>query len=232
MPAETKDKSPSGPEGAKGNETGPPAEAPRAMAAPKPIGQAASMNFRLKVLLASMANLFVVSYIHYLTGYEFLFFVFYFVPVSLCGWYLGRGSVLFMSILTGVSWCIVDILSKHQYPIEEFRYANSFLCFVAFGSIGVLLHSLRQSLHAQSKARQELEKALQDLNQSTAEIRKLQGHLQVVCAWTKRINVEGQWITLDEFLKTKLNAQISYGVSPEAMQEVLHLDKETQAANS
>ncbi|PWU17483.1 MAG: hypothetical protein C5B50_11335 [Verrucomicrobia bacterium] len=197
-----------------------------------PAAASAKWIFRIKVLLASIANLFVVSYIHYLTGYEFLFFVFYFVPVSLCGWYLGRGAVLFMSILTGVSWCIVDILSNHQYPIEEFRYANSFLCFVAFGSIGVLLQTLRQSLHAQSRARQELEKALEDLNRSTAEIRKLQGHLQVVCAWTKRINVEGRWITLDEFLKTKLNAQISYGVSPEAMQEVLHLDKETQAANS
>jgi len=233
MPAvEHTDKSPSGPEETPGNTALASAQKSGETAGPKAPSVAATTSFRLKVLLASIANLFVVSYIHYLTGYEFLFFVFYFVPVSLCGWYLGRSAVLFMSILTGVSWCVVDILSNHHYPLEEFRYANSFLCFVAFGSIGVLLQSLRQSLLEQSRARQELEKALEELNRSTAEIRKLQGHLQVVCAWTKRINVEGQWITLDEFLKTKLNAQISYGVSPEAMQEVLHLDKETQAANS
>jgi len=43
-----------------------------------------------------------------------------------------------------------------------------------------------------------------------------------VCAWTKRINVEGRWVALDEFLTSKLNTKITYGVSPEAMQDVLH----------
>ena len=54
---------------------------------------------------------------------------------------------------------------------------------------------------------------------------QLQRHLHVVCAWTKRINVEGKWIPLDEFMTDKLNAKLSYGVSPEAMKEVLdHAD--------
>jgi K+-sensing histidine kinase KdpD len=180
-----------------------------------------SLGFRLKVLLAGMGNLLVLSYIHYLTGYEFLFFVFYFVPVSLCGWYLGRGPVVAMAILTGVSWCFVDIFSHHHYPLEIFRYANSFICFLAFGSIGLLVQGLRQSVNEQRRSRQELEKTLSELNRSTEEIRKLQGHLQVVCAWTKRVNVEGKWIALDEFLTAKLNAKVSYGVSPEAMQEML-----------
>ncbi len=190
------------------------------------------MSFRLKVILASLANLLVVSYIHYLTGYQFLFFVFYFIPVALSGWYLGRFSVFCMAVLTGVSWCLVDILSNHHYPSEVFRYANSFICFIAFASIGVLLQGLRQSLNEQTKARQELEKALNELNRSTEQIRKLQGQLQVVCAWTKRINVEGKWVALDEFLTDKLNAKISYGVSPEAMQEVLNLEKSQELVNS
>jgi hypothetical protein len=49
--------------------------------------------------------------------------------------------------------------------------------------------------------------------------------LQVVCAWTKRINLEGRWVALDEFLTNNLNTQITYGVSPEAMQEVLNREK-------
>jgi K+-sensing histidine kinase KdpD len=182
------------------------------------------MRFRSKVILASIANLLVVSYIHYITGYNFLFFVFYFIPVALCGWYLGRLSVICAAILTGISWCFVDILSNHRYPLEIFRYANSFICFIAFASIGLLLQGLRFSLNEQKKARERLEKTLEDLSRSTEQIRKLQNQLQVVCAWTKRINVEGKWIALDEFLTDKLNAKISYGVSPEAMQEVLNLD--------
>ena len=68
-----------------------------------------SKRSQLKVILASLANLLVLSYIVYLAGYHFLFFVFFFIPVSLCGWYLGRLSVVCMAVLTGVAWCVVDI---------------------------------------------------------------------------------------------------------------------------
>jgi hypothetical protein len=181
-----------------------------------------SKRSQLKVILASLANLLVLSYVVYLTGYNFLFFVFFFIPVSLCGWYLGRVSVVGMAILSGVSWCIVDMLSNHQYPYEVFRYANSLICFLAFAIIGLLLQRLRHSLNEQLRVRQQLEMALEEVNRSTEEARKLQSQLQVVCAWTKRINVEGRWVALDEFLTHKLNTKITYGVSPEAMQEVLH----------
>jgi len=188
-----------------------------------------SKRFKTKVILASLANLLVLSYIVYLAGYHFLFFVFFFIPVSLCGWYLGRLAVVCMAILSGVSWCLVDILSNHQYPFEVFRYANSLICFLALAIIGLLLQRLRQSLQEQLKVRRELEMALDEIKRSTEAVRRLQGQLQVVCAWTKRINVEGCWIALDEFLTNKLNTKITYGVSPEAMQDVLHKVEKTEA---
>lgn len=49
-----------------------------------------SILFRVKVISASVTSLISLSYIDYLTGYQFLLFVFYFAPVALCGWYLGR----------------------------------------------------------------------------------------------------------------------------------------------
>jgi hypothetical protein len=188
-----------------------------------------SKRFKLKVILASLANLLVLSYIVYLAGYHFLFFVFFFIPVSLCGWYLGRLSVVCMAILSGITWCVVDILSDHHYPLEVFRYANSVICFLAFAIIGLLLQRLRQSLHEQLVVRRQLEKALDEVNRSTDAVRRLQGQLQVVCAWTKRINVEGRWIALDEFLTHQLNTQITYGVSPEAMHEMLRNVEQTEA---
>jgi hypothetical protein len=187
-----------------------------------------SKHFQLKVILASLANLLVLSYGVYLAGYHFLFFVFFFIPVSLCGWYLGRVSVVCMAILTGVAWCVVDILSNHQYPLEAFRYANTVICFLAFAIIGLLVQNLRRSLLKQQEVRQELEKALDEIRRSTEATRRLQGQLQVVCAWTKRINIEGRWVALDEFLTSKLNTQITYGVSPEAMQEVLHTVEQSE----
>ncbi len=183
------------------------------------------MHLRLKVILASFVNLLAVSYIDYLTGYQFIFFVLYFIPVSLCGWYLGPLSVLCFSILSGVSWCFIDILSNHQYPAEIIRYCNSLICFLAFATIGLLLQRLRSSLAIQLKVRYDVEKALEEMKCATEESRKLQDQLQVVCAWTKRIHVEGKWVALDEFLRDKLNAKVTYGVSPEAMEEVLNLSK-------
>ena len=180
-----------------------------------------SKLFKLKVLAASLANLLVLSYIVYLAGYNFLFFIFFFVPVALCGWYLGRVSVVCMAILSGVSWCVVDILSNHYYPSELCRYANTVICFLAFAIIGLLLQRLRHSLTEQLRVRRDLEKTLEELNRTTEEARKLQSQLQVVCAWTKRINIEGRWVALDEFLTNTLNTKITYGVSPEAMQAVL-----------
>jgi len=82
-------------------------------------------HLTLKVLLASLANLLVLSYIVYVAGHNFLFFVFFFIPVSLCGWYLGRLPVVCMAILTGVAWCAVDILSDHQYPLEVFSFMRT-----------------------------------------------------------------------------------------------------------
>ena len=186
-------------------------------------------RLQMKVILASLANLLVLSYIAYLAGYHFLFFVFFFIPVSLCGWYIGRVPVVCMAILTGLAWCVVDILSNHQYPTQAFRYANTVICFLAFASIGLLVQNLRQSLNKQFEVRRELEKALEEIKRSTEEARRLQGQLQVVCAWTKRINLEGRWVALDEFLTSKLNTQITYGVSPEAMQEVLHTAEQEEA---
>jgi hypothetical protein len=187
-----------------------------------------STRFRLKVIAASLANLLVLSYIVYLAGYNFLFFIFFFIPVAMCGWYLGRVSVVCMAILSGVSWCVVDILSSHSYPLELFRYANTVICFLAFATIGLLMQRLRTSLSEQVRMRQELEKTLEELKRTTEDSRKLQSQLQVVCAWTKRINIEGRWVALDEFLTNQLNTKITYGVSPEAMQEVLDHVEESE----
>ena len=190
------------------------------------------IRFRLKAICASLASLVALSYIDYLSRYQFLLFIFYFVPPALCGWYLGRSAVVFMAILTGVSWCFVDILSNHHYPSEAIRYWNSLICFLAFAIIGLLMQGLRTSLSEQTRVRKELEKTLADLTGATEETVKLQRHLHVVCAWTKRINIEGKWIPLDEFLTEKLNAKVSYGVSPEAMQEVLQNDEKAHGVLS
>ncbi|HEY5909236.1 MAG TPA: hypothetical protein VJA21_01385 [Verrucomicrobiae bacterium] len=175
---------------------------------------------RLKIILLSLVSLGVVSSIDWMTGYDGLFFVFYFVPVALCAWRLSHTVTLLMAALAGLSWLATDWLSGHQYSQAWLRYWDGFVCFLAFAILGLLMFRWQRSLDQERRARKELAEALEAVSRSNEEVRKLQSQLQVVCAWTKRINIDGKWMPLDEFLSSKLNVQISHGISPEASAEL------------
>jgi K+-sensing histidine kinase KdpD len=169
------------------------------------------------VVLASFASLAVVAYLDYITGYEIHFHVFYFIPVSICAWHLRRREVVGMVVVSALTWGLVDINSGHPYRHWGFWCWNTGVCFAILLILGLVLQRLRDNLKQQLQARRELEQALADLRQSTAEAQKLQSQLQVVCAWTHRIKVEGKWMTFEEFLQKHLHVQLTHGMSPEAV---------------
>ena len=55
----------------------------------------------------------------------------------------------------------------------------------------------------------------EQLAEAAAEIRRLQKGLLRVCAWTKRIELNGKWIPIDEFLSEHLHLKLTPGVSVE-----------------
>jgi PAS domain S-box-containing protein len=52
---------------------------------------------------------------------------------------------------------------------------------------------------------------------AAAEIKRLRQGLLKVCAWTKRIEVDGRWIPIDEFLSGYLHLKLTPGMSDEAV---------------
>jgi hypothetical protein len=182
-------------------------------------GQHTPSSIRRKMALVSILSLFAMAYIDYITGYELVFSAAYLIPSSLCAWYLSRRAVWVMCLASGIAAFYVDVLSGYPYSHFMIRYWNSFMCFVISLVTGLLLHRLRRTLEERKQMNVDLQKALDELKQSTEEIRKLQSGLQVVCAWTKQIKVDGQWMTPDEFLSAKLHLKISHGMSPEASRE-------------
>lgn len=182
-------------------------------------------NFRF--FGASLASLAVVGYVDYITGYELYMDVFYFIPVSICSWNLRRREVLILSFLCAATWGCLDLYAGHPYSNRIYWFWNIFIKFSSFLVLGLVVQSLRHNLKEQARARLELEKALADLRQSSEEVQKLQDQLQVVCAWTKRIRVEGKWVTIEEFLKDHLHFKLSHGISPEAMEKFVKEIEET-----
>ena len=58
---------------------------------------------------------------------------------------------------------------------------------------------------------------LERLARADAEIRRLRRGLLKVCAWTKRIEVDGRWISIEDFLSHYLELQLTHGMSEEAV---------------
>jgi K+-sensing histidine kinase KdpD len=181
----------------------------------------------LRFFTASLASLVVVGYVDYITGYELYMDVFYFIPVSICAWHLRRRDVMVLAFLCALTWGGVDFYVGHPYSSLIYWSWNIFIKFSSFLVLGLVVQSLRHNLKEQARARQELEKVLADLRQSSEEVQKLQDQLQVVCAWTKRIRVEGKWMTMEEFLKDHLHFKLSHGISPEAMEKFIKEIEET-----
>jgi PAS domain S-box-containing protein len=53
------------------------------------------------------------------------------------------------------------------------------------------------------------------LGEASAEIAKLRQGLLKICAWTKRIEIDGRWIPVDEFLSDHLHLKLTHGMSVE-----------------
>lgn len=53
------------------------------------------------------------------------------------------------------------------------------------------------------------------LEAACAEIAKLRKGLLKICAWTKRIEIDGRWIPVDEFLSDHLHLKLTHGLSVE-----------------
>ena len=53
----------------------------------------------------------------------------------------------------------------------------------------------------------------QKLATAAAEIKRLQQRLLKICTWTKRIQVDGKWIPIDEFLTRNLHLKLAPGTS-------------------
>jgi uncharacterized membrane protein len=177
-------------------------------------------NFtRVKVLLAAGASLTLVVYLGCATSEDFHLYLFYFIPVALCAWNLGLIEVALMAVLGAAGWSFAEVNAGRVGLGWGQWFWNAFISLMSLLVLGLIIHRHRRHLREQKRRHEELQKTVAELQQANHEIRKLQGKLQVVCAWTKRIKVEGKWITYEEFLKRHLNINLSHGMSPEACEK-------------
>lgn len=84
----------------------------------------------------------------------------------------------------------------------------------------LMLKNLAGLVMDQMELRLSSRKMLESLSTAVQFIQSL-GHLVTVCAWTKRIRLDGTWYSFEDFLEKKLGLDVTHGIHPEAFAKVL-----------
>ncbi len=117
---------------------------------------------RTRIVVAGIVILLILGWIDYLTGYEFGFFIFYFIPVSITAWYGGRKSGIAMACASAVCWYLADRMTHHPYPRPYLIYWETFARYVSFLTTALTLSKIRETIYDGQRVREELDRALEE----------------------------------------------------------------------
>jgi hypothetical protein len=115
---------------------------------------------RTRIVVTSTAILLILGWIDYVTGYEFGFFIFYFIPVSITAWYVGRKPGVAMACASAVCWYLADRMTHHPYPRPYLIYWETFARYISFLTTALTFSKIRETIDSGKRVREELDRAL------------------------------------------------------------------------
>jgi K+-sensing histidine kinase KdpD len=101
-------------------------------------------DYHWVVRLASFAVLFLIGWLDYITGYEFGFFIFYFIPVAIASWYCGQQDGIGIAIASAICWYLSDRFTHHAYSHAYFVYWEMFMRLISFLTTALTLSKIRK----------------------------------------------------------------------------------------
>ena len=123
------------------------------------------------VSLASAAALMLLGWLDYITGYEFGFFIFYFIPVAISSWYCGRKLGLPVALGSALVWYLSDKYTHHPYSHSYFIYWEMFMRLISFLTTTMTISRIRDMVLNEERmlaqlltVKQELETLKQSRN--------------------------------------------------------------------
>jgi hypothetical protein len=116
----------------------------------------------LIISIISLIILFVIAWLDYITGYEFGFFIFYVIPVSISAWLNGRNSGLFMACMSAACWYLSDAYSHHPYSKSYLIYWEMWIRWITFLTTALTVAKIRELLDRENHLKMELTKVIKD----------------------------------------------------------------------
>jgi hypothetical protein len=117
---------------------------------------------RTWIKVGSVVILLFLGGLDYVTGYEFGFFIFYFIPVSIAAWYGGRKPGIAMACASAVCWYLADRMTHHPYSRPYLAYWEGFARYVSFLTTALTLTKIRETVHDGKHVREELDRVLKE----------------------------------------------------------------------
>jgi hypothetical protein len=162
------------------------------------------------ILVVIALSVVVLGFVDYVTGYEFGFFLFYFLPIAIAAWKVGPTSSYLISILSSIVWFFSDI-SSHPYSSVLFAFWNTImllLCFLIIAYSTSTMQFLLQEKNDTSRPR-------------LSQVKTLSG-LIPICASCKKIRDDkGDWQRIEEYIEERTNAEFTHGLCPECFDKLL-----------
>ncbi len=117
------------------------------------------------VSLASLVVLALIGWLDYITGYEFGFFIFYFVPVAISAWYCGRWPSIQIAVGSAIVWYLSDKYTLHPYSHSYLIYWEMFMRLLSFLTTAMTLSRIREMVISEEQMLTELLSVKQELEE-------------------------------------------------------------------
>lgn len=121
---------------------------------------------------------FLIGVLDCVTGFEFSFFVFYFLPVGIAAWFWGRSGGFVFSIVCAILWLYSLVYSGHSYSSDFFVAWNVLARFVSFAVIGLSISKIKNTLDSEKEITKRLNASIADRDKIEAALRALTADLE------------------------------------------------------
>ncbi len=108
-----------------------------------------------------------VGFLDYVTGYEMDFFLFYFLPISISAWFLGRPAAFLIVLLSVATWLFADVLSNHQPSIWSIEWWNTGIQGLTFSSVAFTICTIRRAFDRKRELNARLSETLRRLEEAS-----------------------------------------------------------------
>ena len=164
------------------------------------------------IMLLSLMLLISIGYFDYFTG-ELGFFIFYFVPIVLLSWFLGKWPGMIMSIASSIVWFAADYYCGIRYSNLAVAVWDTLVVKAgAFSIAAIAIAKLHEAIEKQNALSIELGKAFWYL--------KRVKDIMPLCAVCGKVKEENCYLgKVEEYIKGHPESGLDYGTCPECIRK-------------